>query len=304
MKLDIKHWQLMKAISECGTLHKAAEQLRITQSALSHRLAEAERRLGSPIYERDGRRLRPLPAAELLIQTAEQLLPQLQRAESDFIQHSVNNSTVVRFGVASYSCYHWLPHFMRWLEGTAPELQLELVSAATQNPILSLHNGRVDLVMAPGHLSAAGIYSQALFDDELMLVVPQGHPLTAKPFIAPEDLLQETYLTYSATAQPGFEYERFIRPSGIIPLQVKEVEMTDAIIELIAAGFGVGILSRWAVSSAIDSGRVTAVQVGDKGLSLSWSTLTREAGQNNSAAQALEQQLQCWFRSQGLPAAT
>ncbi|WP_051559955.1 LysR family transcriptional regulator [Marinobacterium jannaschii] len=296
MRLDIRHWELLKAIHESGTLHKAADQLGITQSALSHRLAEAERRLGSAIYEREGRRLRLLPAAEQLTRTALELLPALQRAESDFMQYSRDATTVVRFGVAAYSCYHWLPGFMRWLEKQAPGLQLELVASATQHPVRSLQDGSVDLVMAPGDLSAASIDSTPLFDDELVLVVPPDHPLATRSWIKAEDLLQQTYLTYSGSAQPGFEYERFIRPSGIIPLQVKVVEMTDAIVELIAAGFGVSILSRWAVSAALETNRVAVVQVSSQGLDLGWSSLARESGKEVSAAGVLRNHLERWFQ--------
>ncbi len=297
MRLDIRHWELLKAISESGTLRKAADQLGISQSALSHRLAEAERRLGAALFEREGRRLRLLPAAERLTQTALQLLPALQRAESDFIQLSRDATTVVRFGVAAYSCYHWLPGFMHWLEKQAPGLQLELVAAATQHPIRSLLDGSVDLVMAPGDPATPGINTAPLFNDELVMILPPGHPLAQKPWVEAEDLLQQTYLTYSGTAQPGFEYERFIRPSGIIPLQVKVIEMSDAIIELIASGFGVSILSRWAVSSALESGRVEAVQVGRQGLDLGWSSLTRQSGKELSAAGTLQKLLAEWHRA-------
>ena len=58
MRLDIRHWEMLKAIADLGTLKNAASALGITQSALSHRLAEAERRLGSPLFDREGRQLR------------------------------------------------------------------------------------------------------------------------------------------------------------------------------------------------------------------------------------------------------
>ncbi|BBB25793.1 LysR family transcriptional regulator [Amphritea japonica] len=295
MRLDIRHWEMLKAINETGTLRQAAYVLGITQSALSHRLAEAERRLGGLLFEREGRKLRQTSAGRAMIQTANQIIPTLQRAEFDFQQMADNDITVVRFGVAAYSCYHWLPSFLKEMSAKEPGIQLELVASATQNPLQNLQEGSVDAVLAPGHLAIPGIDSIPVFQDELVLVTHPEHTLATKPFIEATDLESEEYLTYSKSAQPGFEYERFIRPSGTAPHLVTVVEVTDAIIELIAAGFGVSILSRWAVQSAIKNRRVSAIRVSKESLDLGWSALMRESEPSQSASRVLSRRLAEWF---------
>ncbi|WP_417223554.1 LysR family transcriptional regulator [Amphritea sp.] len=298
MRLDIKHWAMLKAIDDTGTLRQAAYVLGITQSALSHRLAEAERRLGGVLFEREGRRLRQTAAGRAMTQTANQVIPALQRAEFDFQQMAVNKTTVVRFGVAAYSCYHWLPAFLHVISQQEPDIQLELVASATQNPLSNLQDGTVDVVLAPGYLVIPGIDSIAVLRDELVLIIGSSHSLARKPFIEAVDLQGEHYLTYSKSTQPGFEYERFIRPSGVVPHLVTVVEVTDAIIELIAAGFGVSILSRWAVQSAIKNGSVTAIGLGEEGLDLGWSALVRASELTPSAARTVSARLAQWFSAQ------
>lgn len=295
MRLDIRHWEMLKAINEAGTLRQAAYVLGITQSALSHRLAEAERRLGGLLFEREGRKLRQTSAGRAMTQTANQIIPTLQRAEFDFQQATDNQTRVVRFGVAAYSCYHWLPSFLKVMSKKEPDIQLELVASATQNPLQNLQEGSVDVVLAPGHLVIPGINSIPVFQDELVLVTQPKHALVTKPFIEATDLEGEEYLTYSKSAQPGFEYERFIRPSGTVPHLVTVVEVTDAIVELIAAGFGVSILSRWAIQSAIKNKSVSAVKVGKDSLDLEWSALVRESESPTSAARVLSRRLAEWF---------
>ncbi len=296
MRLDIKHWQMLKAIDEAGTLRQAAYVLGITQSALSHRLAEAERRLGGLLFEREGRRLRQTSAGRAMTQTANQIIPALQRAEFDFQQMADNETTVVRFGVAAYSCYHWLPSFLQVMSKKEPGIQLELVATATQNPLQNLQEGAVDVVLAPGHLTIPGIDSIPVFQDELVLVTNSKHKLATKQFIEATDLVGEDYLTYSKSAQPGFEYERFIRPSGVAPHLVTVVEVTDAIVELIAAGFGVSILSRWAVQSAIKNASIAVVRLGEDKLDLGWSALVRESEPTPAAARVVSRRLAEWFQ--------
>jgi len=206
-----------------------------------------------------------------------------------------HEAAVVRVGVAAYSCYHWLPRFLSVMAKRTPGIQLELVAAATQNPLQNLREGAVDVVVAPGHLSTAGISAVPLFSDQLVLVVPVGHRFAEQPYIEASDLADQVYLTYSRTSQPGFEYERFIRPSNILPQRINYIEMTDAIVELIASGFGVSILSKWAMSSALRSKRVDVVPLGPDGLALEWSALVRESEPDSSAARNVADLLVEWY---------
>lgn len=296
MRLDIKHWQMLNAIDKTGNLRQAASALGITQSALSHRLAEAERRLGGLLYEREGRRLKQTPSGRAMTQTANQIIPALERAEFDFQQMATNKTTVVRIGIAAYSCYHWLPSFLKVMSEKEPHIQLELVASATQNPLKSLQHGDVDVVLAPGHLATPSIDSIPIFQDELVLITHPEHRLASNYFVEATDLEGEDYLTYSKSAQPGFEYERFIRPSGVVPHLVTVIEVTDAVIELIASNFGVSILSRWAVQSAIKHKTVTAVSLGKERLTLDWSALVRESEPANSATRVVTRRLAEWFK--------
>ncbi|MFT5115913.1 MAG: LysR family transcriptional regulator for metE and metH [Parasphingorhabdus sp.] len=296
MRLEIRHWQLLKVISESVTMRKAADVLGITQPALSHRLAEAERRLGGALFEREGRRLRLTPAGRAMTQTALQSLPVLKRAEDEFMRLETEAAHLVRVGIAAYSCYHWLPEFLKAKQRKDSKIQIELVAAATQNPIQSLLESEADLVIAPEHLVRPGITAIPLFSDELVLVVPADHRLASKEFIVAEDLFDEEYLTYSRTQQPGFEYERFIRPSGVQPKFVKVVEMTDAIIELVATGFGIAILARWALEPALKTGRVVALRVGSDGLDINWAALIRESEPQLSPTRSLADLLSAWYQ--------
>lgn len=297
MKLEVRHWQMLKSLSELNNVAQAADSLGISQSALSHRIAEAERRMGGKLFEKEGRRIKLTPAGELITQAALQALPILERAENNFELDASNEKQIVRLGVASYSCYHWLPEFMQYVSKQVPNIQLRLIASATQNPISNLQHSSVDIVIAPGYLATPGIIPTSLFKDELVLVTQYDHALSHQRYIEAKDLSQQQYYTYSQNVTPGFEYERFIRPSGVIPQQVEVVEMTDAIIELISAGLGVSILSKWAIDAALKSKRVSCTQLGKQGLDLAWSALTRESEKKNSATKQTAHLLARWYKA-------
>jgi len=295
MRLDIKHWQLLEAVARFGSLGQAAEVIGVTQSALSHRLAEAERRLGSEIFERDGRRLRITPAGKSLIQTATAVLPELARAEQDFQRIANEASHLIKIGIAVYSSYHWVPGFLKSLPMSKERLQIDFVAAATRDARNSLLSGATDLLISPGKIEHDNFICELLFDDELVLITQPEHPLAQKPFIEATDLINQDYLTYSLDTQPGFEYERFIRPSGVRPRHIQLVEMTDAITEMVSVGLGVSILSRWALDRPISSGLVAATPITNQQLPINWYLISRKTDQANEAIGVTKRLLLEWF---------
>ncbi len=284
-RLELHHFATVMAIVDAGSLTAAADQLAVGQSAVSHRLAEAERRIGQPLFDRrPARGLQPTPAGLRLYQAATRALPDLLRAERDVLRAAGSPHEVVRLGVGSYDCYHWLPGYHRHLTTVVPDVLLELVVVGDA-PGARLIDGDVDVVLAPGRPSGP-IASRPLFADQLVLLTHPDHELAARSWIEPEALAEQTYLTFSRSPSPGFEYDRFVRPSGISPRAVLVIEDTGAIVEMVAAGLGVTILSRWATLPAIDDGKVAAVRCGVRGLDLAWSALLRE-GTPDTAPEAL-----------------
>lgn len=283
LQLDLRHYETIVAIVEHGTMTAAAEKLHSTQSTLSHRLAEAERRLGVKLFDRGRRRgLTPTRAGLATHQAASRALDALARNEEVLLATPAEVSSVVRIAVGSYDCYHWYPQFLDRSRARDPDIELQLVVVG-DTPGDALAGAAVDLVIAPGEPSGA-VELQPAFDDELVLVVAPGNPLAGRAFVEPADLLGESYLTYNHNPSPGFEYDRFIRSGDHYPRVVTVVPQSNAITELVAAGAGVSILSRWALRSALDAGRIEAIRCGPDGLTIGWNIVLRSTEPAGSAA--------------------
>lgn len=296
MKLDIKHWQMLKAIDDFGSLNRAAAGLNLSQSALSHRLAEAERRLGGAIFYRQGRQLLPTPAGIALTQVSQHIIPTLGRAEESFVQTAHDIQYIVKIGVAAYNSFYWLPGFLAFLKLQHPLIQIELVAAATAQPRHSMLQAEVDVVLVPGPLVGPGLESRPLFEDQLVLTTALGHKLAQQKWVVAEQLANEEPLTYGRDYYPGFEYERFIRPAGVAPQRIKIIEMVGAIVELVSANQGVSVLSRWAIKPSLMAQRVAEVQLGPKGLGLVWSGVCRAGEPQHSPTRHVVAALAQWLK--------
>ncbi len=283
VRLDIRHYETIVAIVDLGGMTEAARHLSTTQSALSHRLADAERRLGTRLFERGPRRrLRPTRAGLAMHQTGSRVLADLERTESLLTSEGDVAAATLRIAVGSYDCYHWYPQFVAVAAERHPTIGLELVVVGDA-PGAALAAGTADLVLAPGE-PEGNVRLLPLFDDELVLATAPTHPLAEREWIIADALADQTYLTYNPRPTPGFEYDRFIRPAAAYPRLVTVVAQTSALTELVAADAGVSILSRWALTPAIEAGRVVAVRCGPDGLPLSWSAVLRADEPGDSPA--------------------
>lgn len=273
--LELRHYETIASIVEFGTVTRAAQHLSTTQSALSHRLAQAERRLGVVLFSRGAdRRLVPTQDGLAVAQAALRALGELRRVEEALLGGDSQVETTVRLAVGSYDAFAFFPGFRRRVAEVRPDVELDLVIVGDA-PGSALARRDVDLVLAPGR--PTGDHQLVpIFDDELILVCAPSHHLAQRASVEAEDLVAETYLTYNAQPTPGFEYDRFVRPSGTAPRIVRVVRQTSAIIELVAAGAGVSILSRWATAAAVDAGRLMAVRCGD-GLDIEWHAALRHS---------------------------
>jgi LysR family transcriptional regulator for metE and metH len=258
-RLGIGHYALLLALAETGGVLAAADRLGLTQSAASHRLREAERRLGIALTERRGRRLVPSPAAEVLLAPAGAALGELARAERRALERFGAGRRAVRVGQSPYSRYHWLPAFLEILAGQHPEIEVDVAVRAAAEPLGALRAGIADLVMVYGQAGTAGDLTWLhLGSDPLVVVMAPDHRLAGLPVVTAADLRDERYITYSNRPEPGFEWEAVMRPAGIAPHRISVIELPEAIVDLVRAGFGVSALSRWAVSPELADGTLAA----------------------------------------------
>jgi LysR family transcriptional regulator, regulator for metE and metH len=273
-RLDMKHLTVLVALAETGSVTATAARLALTQSAVSHRLREAERRLGVRLVERHERGVRLTAAAERLRVGASQWLRELVRIEGELREDT--GVTVVRIGQATYSRYHWLPAFLQFVQSLEPALRIDLSGTATAKPFAALNSGLVDVVTVYGREMTTGRYRwRKLATDPLVAILAPGHRLAARPYLDAADIAAEHYFSYPLSAEPGFEWEALIGAPSVPFSQVTHMPTPEAVIDLVRAGFGVGVFSRWAVEPEVVDGTLLALPISPAGMALDWWAVTR-----------------------------
>lgn len=294
-RLETRHLEMVLAISEHGTLADAARALRVTPSALSHRIREAERRLDTMLYQKIGRSLRPTAAAVILAGAAERLLSDLEQSERLAVASTKGVRHLVRLTVGVYNSFHWLPEFLAAFRRAHPEIEIDVEADAVLDPFENLAGGAIDLVISQGAVLPAAFEVLPLFTDELVAVTAPDHPFRDLDFVLPGDFLEETNFTYSMVRVPGFESDRFWALSEVQPAHDVKIGSVEAICELVKAGFGVSILSRWALAPHFAAGTLRATRLGRDGLDIPWNVVLRRASDPGAPERTVARALADWF---------
>ena len=271
MILEVRSLQLALAIADYGTLTQAARHLDLTQSALSHQLLQLEARLRLPLFHRMGRRMVATQAGERLVEVARRVVPELKRTEEAMRGEVTGTSAVIRLSTECYTCYHWLPSVLMAFRSNYPGVDVQIVPEATRRPVEALLESRLDLAIVHSEIRIPKLRYFPLFVDEMVLVVPPEHALASRASINPGDLGSEHLITYGLSPDTPSVAREFLAAEGVTPVRVSEIQLTEAIIEMVKAGLGVTILAKWAVQPAVDAGTVRTVRLGRSGLKRAWS---------------------------------
>jgi LysR family transcriptional regulator for metE and metH len=273
--LEVRDLRLVTAVAEQGGLTRAGAVLHLSQSALSHQLADLERRLGAAVFQRDGRRLVLTPAGERLRDAAIRILETVRLAEEEARNVASRRREVLRLSTECYTCYHWLPAVLRAFQGVRPTVEARIVVEVTRRPIPALLRGEIDIAIVSEPLHDRRVRLTPLFRDELVAVVAPEHPWARRRYISGADFAEEHLIRHRVPVAKSTIWQEILRPAGVEPRMDSEVELTEAILEMVKAGLGVTVLARWAVAPQVKSGALAAVPLGERGLRRQWTAAVR-----------------------------
>ena len=275
MNLEVRDLKLVRALTQEGSVTRAAQSLHLTQSALSHQLRDLEERTGLQLFTRSRRGLAATDSGLAFLRYARDLLSRMQVAERELAMRSGEQKAVIRMATECYTCYHWLSQVLRPFHAKHPLVEVTVEANATSHPLQALSDGTIDLAFVSSSVRSSRLVVQPIFEDELVAVVPPDHYLASRSFVRAEDLAREVLIVYARPTKNMHIFQKLFLPRQIEPRKVLHVQLTEAIIEMVKAGVGIGVLTRWSVDAAIQSGRLIALSLEKSGLRRVWSAAYR-----------------------------
>jgi DNA-binding transcriptional LysR family regulator len=222
--------EALQALSEAGTMGRAAATLRVTQSAISKRIGALEAQLGAKLIERHGRHVRLTADAQRLLSEARPLLRNLREVLQP---RSTRPEQRLRVAATDSLLASWLPGALRSALDRLPELQLEL--HAHRGPMLleRVRSGDYALGLCPASAGDTELVARELVREPMVIVPARLAPLVPAP-VVPVWAIEQRSLTWEAIAT---RLPRVRRKAGFAIEVVGRLESFTALVQVARAGF-------------------------------------------------------------------
>jgi LysR family transcriptional regulator for metE and metH len=274
MDLSVRHLRLVQEVAREGTLTGASKQLFLTQSALSHQLADLERQAGTPVFTRLGKRMILTEAGRRVLEVAGRTLNELDRLDHDLRGIARGKIGHIRLTTKCNTAYHWLPSVLPKFRRSYPEIEFTIMPGCAQNAMQSLIDGDVDIALTYEEPDAEIVDVDPLFEDEQVLIVAPDHPLAERKYVDAADFVDLDLLLYTNEPYRNILFSRVLTPAGVVPRRVSEVPITEGIVALVSAGVGSAVVTRWSVAPDIRARRIVPIRITELGLRRQWNALT------------------------------
>ena len=248
--MELRHLQALTAISDHGTFSAAAEHLGTVQSNISAHVARLEKELGAPLIDRADGRL--TEEGTVVVARARRILSELDALLSDVAACKDEVTGTVRVGMIGTTARWLVPRLMDVVAQRHPKLRMVIVEGTTTGLEPQLANGQLDLAVLHLPVSGRDLVTRLLFEEDLMLVVPEGHELAggARP-LGLDDLADlELLLPLPGTSYRD-ELDALTRPLGITLLPAAEIDGLRLIASLTFEGYGPSILPATAIPAIL-----------------------------------------------------
>ena len=253
--------KVFRAAAEHLNFRQAAEELFLTQPAVTLQIKALEDDLGVRLFDRAAGRVTLTPQGSLLLGYANKIAAVVSEAEQEIRSEDGSFSGELFLGVSTTIAQYVLPRLIGAFREEHPRVQLSLHSGNTREIVDLLLKGGVSIGLIEGPARDRGIHVEPFMQDEMVLITPpdsESDHLSGQELLASNLLMREQgsgsrRVVETALAKAGFRLKSF--------KSVMDLDSTEAIKSAVEAGLGIGFVSRWAISKELELGslRVAAV---------------------------------------------
>jgi DNA-binding transcriptional LysR family regulator len=260
--------RVFRIVAEELSFTRAAERLFLTQPAVTMQIKNLEEDLGLRLFDRTGQRIALKPAGEVLQDYARRIAALCADAERDLAALKGETRGCLALGASTTIAQYLLPRLAGQFLAAFPKIQLSILSGNTADIIGALVDGRIALGLIEGPPNRTDVKCQKFVEDEIVLVVPPSHEWAALGDVGgavdPAALRTAAVILRERGSGTRQVVEDALKRARIDVGKLRiamELDSTESIKSAIAAGIGVGFVSRWALGREISLGLLRTVPV-------------------------------------------
>jgi DNA-binding transcriptional LysR family regulator len=244
MEFSLEHLRTLAEIARDGSFTRAAERRHLSQPAVSHHIRELERRAGSPLLDRVGKKAVPTPAGRALLVHVARVLDELAKASEALRLLRGELSGLVRLGTGATASTYLLPSVLADFRARYPQVEVRVVTGNSQDLSRDVQSNKLDLALVTLPVRSRGLSTTVLFSDVLVgIAAPRTFPRTKT--MTPVDFSTASLVLYEPGGTTRKLIDRWLgRATRKVVLELGNIE---AIKRTVQAGLGLSIVPSIAV---------------------------------------------------------
>ncbi len=279
--------KVFRAVAKHLSFRKAAEELYLSQPAVSLQIKTLEEEVGLQLFDRSGSSISLTLAGETLLQYANRLDALATEAEGALSSYRGEVRGRLVIGASLTIAQYVLPRLLGPFLQQNPHLEVGVTTHNTERVIEDVVEQRSEIGLIEGPARRRDVTLEPMLEDELVVIVPPAHEWAVQREIDVEQLRSVPLLLREQGSGSRLVAELALRKAGIRPRDlhvILEFDMTEAIKSGVEAGLGIGIVSRWTIRKELELGTLRNVTVRGLRMRRNFSAVYRAGPEPQGAA--------------------
>lgn len=262
LAMTLEQLRIFVAVAEREHVTRAAEALRLTQSAVSAAVAALEAHYGVALFHRVGRRIELNEEGRLFLGEARAVLARAAAAELALAELSGLKRGTLSVQASQTIASYWLPARLIVFRRAFPHIDIKLSIGNTAQVAKAVAGGDAELGFVEGRIDDPALEQRVVDRDRLAIVVSPDHPWAGRERLEPKDLLESEWVLREAGSGTRSEFEAVLAEYGLRAADLKvglELPSNEAVRAAVRVGAGATAISELVVEAGLHAGTLKAV---------------------------------------------
>ena len=286
--VTLRQLKIFEAVARHLSFSRAAEELHLTQPAVSMQVQALEDLAGLPLTEQSGKKVRLTAAGEELARQARRIAEQLREVGEALAALKGVESGRLKIGVVSTAKY-FAPSLLAEFRRRHPGVELQLTVNNRGPTVRHLAENDIDLAIMGTPPNEFATVAKIFADHPLVFIAAPDHPLAGKRSIDPKRLAEETLLIREPGSGTRSVLERFLDEHKVVPAAFMELGSNETIKQAVMAGLGLSFISEHTIGMERSVGRLVRLNVAGTPVKRQWRLVYRTDKRLMPAATAFVQ---------------
>lgn len=260
----IEPLMIFKKVAEERSFSKAAEDLFLSQPAVSSHIRNLENEFGTKLIYRSSKHVELTPAGEVLYEQAGRIINQYQETKDKINQIQSVVAGDLRIGASFTIGEYILPQLVSLMATMYPNLNISVTIGNTEEIVQGLRQNRLDIALVEGKISGKDFILEPFMEDEMVLIAPLGHSLSKIKNATVKELKDHVWILRESGSGTREFSDRFIQTLSLQKRHSYVFSSNTGVKAAVISGLGIALVSKLIIQKELRAGELVLIPLEEK----------------------------------------